>query len=230
MPLIEDLGAVKSNSSTRFYSYTTVGPQNSINATSSFSQTSNSSPSLSNQSLSSKTGSNQGPARSKRNVATTNFGIRSRQTDGATKQRAIKRRIAELERENYNEQHLRFEVPKVDYFTAPSQQGTPTAPGTTQGHSKRRSSKMNVLKSGATPATRKILASRKTLANLIDDDPAGAQALSELCTGPSKYPLKHLCNICGFKGKYSCMRCGLRYCSLKCDYTHKETRCLRSYG
>lgn len=195
MPLIEDLGSIKVTGSARYYSYTAT----SLPST----------PSISNSS---------GTSRGKRSTALD----RNRFTDSATRQRAIKRRIAELERENYNEQHLRFDIPRIDIQ---SQTG-----GYTSENNKRRQARSHTNRSGATPATRRILASRKTLSNLLDDDHISAQSLSNLVTKPAKYPVKHLCSICGFQGIYVCMKCGLRYCSLKCDSTHKETRCLKMYG
>lgn len=45
--------------------------------------------------------------------------------------------------------------------------------------------------------------------------------------GPSKYPPRHFCSICGYFGKYSCVRCGSKYCSIKCNKTHAETRCMK---
>lgn len=191
MPSIEDLGIVRSTGSARFYAYTTKAlPTQKVIHASS--------------------------GRGKRTAAYEN----QRTADSATRQRAIRRRINELERENYNEQYLKNEIPKVDVII-----GHLASNG-----NKKRTMKQQSGRSGSTPATRKILASRKTLSNLMDDDPQGARMLSDLIVAPSKYPVKNLCNICGFHGKYSCVKCGLKYCSLACDLTHKETRCLKMYG
>ncbi|KAF9578026.1 Zinc finger HIT domain-containing protein 1 [Lunasporangiospora selenospora] len=45
--------------------------------------------------------------------------------------------------------------------------------------------------------------------------------------GPSKYPPRHFCSVCGWKGIYCCKRCGMRYCDLRCLKTHEETRCMK---
>lgn len=42
---------------------------------------------------------------------------------------------------------------------------------------------------------------------------------------------KHLwsrkfCMVCGYLGDYTCVRCGARSCSLRCQASHQETRCL----
>lgn len=202
MPLIEDLGTTRNTEHARFYSYTAL-PTHSQKCVS--------------------TGKIMG--RSKRVATSEN----NRFADSATRQRAVKRRISELERENYNEQHLRFEIPRYDVSTSLMMSNNSSSQHLFHGR-KRQSTKHPTNKSGSTQATRRILASRKTLSNLLDEDQQGSQSLNELISPPAKYPLKHLCSVCGFQGIYSCMKCGLRYCSLKCDSTHKETRCLKMYN
>lgn len=44
---------------------------------------------------------------------------------------------------------------------------------------------------------------------------------------PSGKPPRKFCTVCGHQGQYSCTRCGMRYCSLKCNANHKETRCMK---
>jgi hypothetical protein len=41
---------------------------------------------------------------------------------------------------------------------------------------------------------------------------------------PSKRPF---CSVCGYLGDYTCTRCGARFCSVRCNESHKETRCLK---
>ncbi|KAI1309505.1 Zinc finger HIT domain-containing protein 1 [Mortierella claussenii] len=45
--------------------------------------------------------------------------------------------------------------------------------------------------------------------------------------GPSRYPDRQFCSVCGWTGKYKCSRCGMRYCDLKCLKTHEDTRCMK---
>jgi zinc finger HIT domain-containing protein 1 len=42
--------------------------------------------------------------------------------------------------------------------------------------------------------------------------------------GPSRYPQRQFCSVCGWKGIYRCNRCGMRYCDLRCQTTHNDTR------
>jgi zinc finger HIT domain-containing protein 1 len=43
----------------------------------------------------------------------------------------------------------------------------------------------------------------------------------------SNLPSRKFCSVCGLKGIYACNRCGMRYCTIKCNNQHKETRCLK---
>ncbi|KAI1305407.1 hypothetical protein EDD11_004999 [Mortierella claussenii] len=45
--------------------------------------------------------------------------------------------------------------------------------------------------------------------------------------GPSRYPSRQFCSVCGWKGQYRCSKCGMRYCDLKCHRMHEETRCMK---
>ncbi|KAI8319703.1 hypothetical protein GQ54DRAFT_264842 [Martensiomyces pterosporus] len=38
---------------------------------------------------------------------------------------------------------------------------------------------------------------------------------------------RHFCSVCGYRGLYTCVECGMRYCSLACRSTHIDTRCLK---
>jgi zinc finger HIT domain-containing protein 1 len=44
---------------------------------------------------------------------------------------------------------------------------------------------------------------------------------------PSKFPPRHFCYICGNSSNYQCPSCGLRFCKIRCDEEHRETRCLK---
>jgi zinc finger HIT domain-containing protein 1 len=38
---------------------------------------------------------------------------------------------------------------------------------------------------------------------------------------------RKFCSVCGFQSCYNCARCGMRFCSRKCNAVHTETRCLK---
>lgn len=101
-------------------------------------------------------------------------------------------------------------------------------------------------------AVRSLLMYRKNLAALLDESVspgipavrppqslfmACPQNLSEAppnqpnyltaAAPPSRHPPLAICSVCGYTGKYSCLRCGLKYCDIGCRTTHDESRCER---
>ncbi|KAK3015677.1 hypothetical protein RJ639_007514 [Escallonia herrerae] len=44
---------------------------------------------------------------------------------------------------------------------------------------------------------------------------------------PRSTSRRHFCTVCGFTGKYTCVRCGMRFCSVRCQNIHNDTRCLK---
>ncbi|EGD74881.1 hypothetical protein PTSG_07109 [Salpingoeca rosetta] len=41
----------------------------------------------------------------------------------------------------------------------------------------------------------------------------------------ARVPPRPICAVCGFMAKYTCIACGAKYCSLKCEKHHVATRC-----
>lgn len=49
-----------------------------------------------------------------------------------------------------------------------------------------------------------------------------------LCTAPpSNKPPRKFCAACGKTSNYSCIRCGARYCGIRCRDIHNDTRCMK---
>ncbi|KAG9132318.1 hypothetical protein Leryth_012984 [Lithospermum erythrorhizon] len=44
---------------------------------------------------------------------------------------------------------------------------------------------------------------------------------------PSSISRRSFCTVCGFIATYTCVRCGMRFCSTKCQTIHNDTRCLK---
>lgn len=44
---------------------------------------------------------------------------------------------------------------------------------------------------------------------------------------PSSTSRRHFCTVCGFTATYTCVRCGMRFCSRRCQNIHNDTRCLK---
>jgi HIT zinc finger len=72
-----------------------------------------------------------------------------------------------------------------------------------------------------TPNVRKLLATRKTLTNLLDEAGFAADVYRDAGVKQGRYPSRTFCSVCGYWGKYGCMKCGERYCDEKCAETHR---------
>ncbi|XP_057955975.1 SWR1 complex subunit 6 [Malania oleifera] len=44
---------------------------------------------------------------------------------------------------------------------------------------------------------------------------------------PSSTSRRQFCTVCGFTANYTCVRCGVRFCSRRCRNIHNDTRCLK---
>ncbi|KAL4568401.1 hypothetical protein LXL04_024012 [Taraxacum kok-saghyz] len=44
---------------------------------------------------------------------------------------------------------------------------------------------------------------------------------------PSSTSRRDFCTVCGFSAKYTCVRCGMRFCAARCQNVHNDTRCLK---
>ncbi|GJJ78819.1 zinc finger HIT domain-containing protein 1 [Entomortierella parvispora] len=80
----------------------------------------------------------------------------------------------------------------------------------------------------AATLVRKPILPKKPLNQLLDEQHSNPQGKEiDYVTanmGPSRYPDRQFCSVCGWKGKYRCSKCGMRYCDLRCLKTHEETR------
>ncbi|KAJ8662955.1 hypothetical protein O0I10_001131 [Lichtheimia ornata] len=82
-------------------------------------------------------------------------------------------------------------------------------------------------------ASRANIHSVKTNLNVLIEDarldtlPPHVPSYLTCAAAPSRYPARHFCSVCGFQSNYKCLRCGMKYCSVKCLRTHQETRCLK---
>lgn len=124
------------------------------------------------------------------------------------KERSVQKRMQELDRENYNEQHLsRFELPKNLIL------------------------QQQMLRN-QTATVKKILNSKKQLNNYLDENEAVLmkRIWNKLEATEDLESKLVICSICGNNAKYRCVRCETRYCSIKCGDLHNETRCSSYVG
>ena len=116
--------------------------------------------------------------------------------DHAARQRATTKHLIELEKDNHTD--ARFDIPK---------------------EVKKEQGKVD------SASVRKILASRKTFANYLDE--SNSSAYLQAAAKPSRYPQQTFCGACGYWGKYKCQKCGASNCSIPCKLTHEEAGCSR---
>ncbi|KAF7833804.1 SWR1 complex subunit 6 [Senna tora] len=64
-------------------------------------------------------------------------------------------------------------------------------------------------------------------ANLESLPPHVPSYLKAAVGPPSSTCRRHFCTVCGFSANYTCVRCGMRFCSYRCQNVHNDTRCLK---
>lgn len=142
--------------------------------------------------------------------------------DSTAQQTRITRHLLELEQDNYHA--IQIDIPKPE--STPSRFPVSHTLHCLCGLlmvAPRRQHK-------TTPNVRKLLATRKTLTNLLDEAGIAADVYREAGVRQGRYPSRTFCSVCGYWGKYGCMKCGERYCGEVCAETHRGTHtlpCLR---
>src|SRR5271156_1636958 len=112
--------------------------------------------------------------------------------DSAAQQARIGRHLTELEQDNYHA--IQIDIPKSEI--------------TRKQHK-------------TTPNVRKLLTTKKTLNNLLDEAGLAAEVYKEAGVKPGPYPSRTFCSVCGYWGRYGCSKCGERYCGEICGDTHR---------
>lgn len=62
-------------------------------------------------------------------------------------------------------------------------------------------------------------------ANLESLPPHVPSYLKAAVGAPSSTSRRHFCTVCGSAANYTCVRCGMRFCSCRCQNIHNDTRC-----
>ena len=73
---------------------------------------------------------------------------------------------------------------------------------------------------------------RVALLDLIDqlgmrDEGAAQPNYLTAASSPPSHPSRAFCSVCGYLSCYTCVRCGMRYCSIPCQRTHGDTTCVK---
>ncbi|KAK9464124.1 uncharacterized protein V1516DRAFT_669621 [Lipomyces oligophaga] len=181
------------------------------------------------------------PGRKKRIPGQHSASVHSISAQTASVKKALVRHLQELEKDGYNDNSVKIEIPRTTLTGNSGRQGIIGGAGGASGvqqrqlHHNKASSAANLIFStpsvtGRTPAIRKLISSKKVLSNLLDEDNIGAAEIAAVTVGPSRYPGRHICSVCGYWGPITCIRCSARYCSMACEDVHRETRCLKVYA
>ncbi|XP_009343305.2 SWR1 complex subunit 6-like [Pyrus x bretschneideri] len=67
-------------------------------------------------------------------------------------------------------------------------------------------------------------------ANLDSLPPYVPSYLKAAVGPPSSTSRCHFCTVCGSAATYTCVRCGVRFCSGRCQNIHNVTRCLKFFA
>ena len=147
-----------------------------------------------------------------------------RKVDEETRLEARSKRLIALEADNYNEHQQQLSVTDDAYEDEDDQnnsstgrKGIPKKKKSKSGHNGARAYKIRSL-------DRVIDHQRQLLSN---GDKSMTVCYASISAPPSMNPARHFCSVCGYFGNYTCTRCGMRFCCIKCNKNHKETRCLK---
>lgn len=66
---------------------------------------------------------------------------------------------------------------------------------------------------------------RTKQANLESLPPHVPSYLKAAVGPPSSTSRRHFCTVCGSAANYMCVRCGMSFCSCRCQNIHNDTRC-----
>lgn len=137
--------------------------------------------------------------------------VQYRVMDELARKRRLKHELEQLERDNYHEDPhanltLSKKVPKFE-----------DGPKGSEKLSERRRSNLRLR--------------ALNFGQLVDEDSKRPPPnyTTAVAPSPEKFnlPQRHFCGVCGYHGKYTCITCGSRFCSINCQSAHKETRCMK---
>ncbi|KAI8816068.1 uncharacterized protein EV422DRAFT_501687, partial [Fimicolochytrium jonesii] len=155
--------------------------------------------------------------------------VRTTVLDETSRRRAQQKHIEELQQDNF------VDDGSPSYYVAHHEAAARL--GTLDNRKKRVQGDEDLIASGVGQAPRKkqkrggvrALLQKKNFATLLMD--SGIEAIPPpiptyltVSAKPSVKPPRKFCSVCGYFSKYTCMRCGMQYCSITCRDAHTETR------
>jgi zinc finger HIT domain-containing protein 1 len=73
------------------------------------------------------------------------------------------------------------------------------------------------------------LPTREEMQALLDA-PALTFNAARSAPGPTSIAPRSFCELCGYWGRYKCLKCGAKTCSVDCEAVHVADRCLKFYA
>ena len=73
------------------------------------------------------------------------------------------------------------------------------------------------------------LPTREEMQALLDA-PALTYNAARSAPGPTSIAPRSFCELCGYWGRYKCLKCGAKTCSVDCEAVHVADRCLKFYA
>lgn len=141
---------------------------------------------------------------------------------------AIKKRIGVLESDNWEEEEKNRGVANDEDYVDEGDEDSDFG----EGPVKKRKLVGRTVATSAAKAKRFKAPPMKSLQVALDQEhyeryPQYIPTYLSIEASSSTFPSRHFCYICGNDSNYCCPNCGLRFCRIRCDEEHKETRCLK---
>ncbi|KHN74948.1 Zinc finger HIT domain-containing protein 1 [Toxocara canis] len=149
--------------------------------------------------------------------------------DDAARRRRLRKQLDALEQDNFHEDpHAQLQWHKnIPRFDDEQVQGQGVSRKRVSTDSAEHSEGKKKKKFRAEHSKQRF---RKNFLALVEEYSAsktmegtGWDAYSAARAPPSRYPPRRFCAVCGFFSNYTCIRCGARYCSVKCRDLHNDT-------
>lgn len=150
----------------------------------------------------------------------------TRVLDEVTRKRRLRKQLEALEQDNFHEDpHAQLQwhknIPKFDdeQLRQASGRKADGEPGKKKKKFKMEHFKQRFRKNFS------VLVEEESLSKTMEF--SGFDAYNAARAPPSQTPSRHFCAACGSFSKYTCIKCGTRYCSISCRDLHNDTRCLK---
>ena len=145
--------------------------------------------------------------------------------DEAARKRRNRQQLEQLERDNFHDDPhanlvMHKKAPKFDEHAKPNSFGGQLSSSSVKRHALPRSRMLSfqqLLEEDSKSPEPNYMSVMAPSPSNVSDDPNKVRCI----------PKRRFCSVCGFVAPYTCITCGMRFCSIACNSTHKDTRCLK---